>query len=209
MRYIAVYRREEDPELNGVPVAFFRDGTMMGNWPKVTNGVYNRDYLMTEIELPDDTITNLVYGESAALPSMTTVDAAYTQLVAEKRAQLTREALAKAAEDQARRELQEDGVLAPNVMYPGTDRVESAYGLSIAGDEGEGSEMFPGMISERPDDAVPGTPSGTFTDGSEAATTATGPEVAPLAETSGNVVVGSGDDDPQPPAGPPDTTPAV
>lgn len=195
MHYIAVYRREDSADMAGMPVALFRDGALMGNWPKVTEGVHNQEYTTADVELPDGAVYNeavdSAYEESAAPVAGTGADAAYQQLVAERKAELTRQALSRAADEQARRELQDDGILAPNVAYSG-----GGYAAGIQREENERGEMIPGTVEFRPDNAEPGTPMGWPSSEStpvESPSSAPvnperGPAVAPITETSGGIV---------------------
>lgn len=108
MDYIAVYRREEDPELDGVPVALFRDGALMGDWHRVTNGVFNREPVTGSASVPDTIKNRDVAGQYEAtapvVPKPTETDA-YAQAVADAKMRLQQEARNAAAEAEARAQL--------------------------------------------------------------------------------------------------------
>lgn len=111
MEYLAVYRREDDPQYDGLPIALFRDGALMGDWHRTSGGVVGRNPVLRAVDLEADDF----YSEEVAAmferpkSAADTEMLAYEQLKAEAKARLTREGMAAAAEMAARRELAEEG----------------------------------------------------------------------------------------------------
>lgn len=108
MEYLAVYRREDDPQYDGLPVALFRDGAIMGNWHRTAAGIVGKDAVMRTVELDERMVGSLEVRELLGHPVVAYAsgeDVAFEQLKAEAKARLTREAMEKEAEDAARREL--------------------------------------------------------------------------------------------------------
>lgn len=148
MRYVAIYRRETDPQMSGTPVALFRDPGLMGAWAQTTTGVHDREFVTRDLELPDEVALELAvveHYELTAPPTSPAMDAgAFAQLVAEEKAKMTRDIMTYDARRQAQQELQDAGLLPPPMTVGPSEGFGYRDGISplpLEDDEAVEAEM--------------------------------------------------------------------